>query len=505
MIRAFIIFALLFFFAPGVAFAVSGDPAAGKEIYAKRCWWCHGKDGAGDGPAAEFLSPPPRDFTLGLYKWKTTPFDEMAPGDQDLYKMISGYSHDSMPGWNGMNDTSMPGWSDVLSDKEIWDLAAYLKGLSGLEPPEKPTIGIKPQKASKESIERGRDTFKDRCAECHGEEGMGDGIKKLKDDWGARTWPRNLTKGWTYRAGSSAGDIYTRITVGIPGTQMPSFADPQSKKKLSDGERWDVANYVASLNAAYKKPGDESFIRAAKVEGRLPEEANDSLWDKAEFTSFYLVPQLIADERQFRPTLNSLSVKALYNENEIAFLVEWDDATRSAPGDEKSIELADGEVFRDGVAIEFPATTGKENEKPYFGMGDSRPVVIWHWQSEEGAGLSQSSKVIRARGFKNLEEAAPAVPARGRYEKGRWRVIFKRPLRPSDENDIGFEEGRFIPVAFAAWDGSNGDRGGKHAMTGWHSVILERKAGSKAYAWVAGAVVAVFLLELLWLKSARRD
>ena len=67
-----------------------------------------------------YLNPPPRDFTLGLYKWKSTKFDEYAPTDEDIARMISGMrSHDSIPGWDGMNATSMPGWSDLLGKEEV--------------------------------------------------------------------------------------------------------------------------------------------------------------------------------------------------------------------------------------------------------------------------------------------------------------------------------------------------------------------------------------------------
>ena len=62
--------------------------AGTRDIYVKRCAWCHGRDGAGDGPAAGYLNPAPRDFTLGMYKWKTTPFDEYSPYDADLERMI---------------------------------------------------------------------------------------------------------------------------------------------------------------------------------------------------------------------------------------------------------------------------------------------------------------------------------------------------------------------------------------------------------------------------------
>lgn len=476
---------------PGLA----ASQQTGRELYAARCSWCHGSEGRGDGPAAEFLIPPPRDFTLGVYKWKSTPFDEMAPSEEDFVRMIKGgASHDGIQGWTGMNGTSMPGWNDTLSDGEIKELAGYIRSLGQIEKAEKPSIDTSSVKPSKEGVERGRGLYKDRCSECHGEEGRGDGKKRLKDDWGARTWPRDLTKGWTFRAGSSARDIYTRVTVGIPGTQMPSFADPKSSKKLTDEERRDVAVYAASLNEAYRKPGADMAIRAVKVEGDLPESPDGAAWSKAEYASFYLFPQIIAKERLYKPTVDSVSVKALYNDGKIAVLMEWDDPTRSLPNDVKAAELADGEVFIDGAAVQFPA--GKD--MPYFGMGDERPVDIWHWRSDGGEGLPQSIRLIRAKGFKNISEADTAqsgVSAKGVYDKGRWRVVFRGPL-----TGAGKEAGQ-IPAAFAAWDGSNGDRGSRHVLTGWKTITLEKKTGG-GYFWAIVIALFVFAAELVWLRSA---
>ena len=86
-------------------------------------------------------------------------------------------------------------------------------------------------------------------------------------------------------------------------------------------------------------------------------------------------------------------------------LVEWDDRTMSLPGDAKAVEIADGELYEDAVAIQWPADL-RENEKPYIGMGDaSSPVNIWYWRSESSAGAEQTTKLIDAKGIKSREGA----------------------------------------------------------------------------------------------------
>jgi len=481
-------------------YAAQGNSENGKKVYEKRCAWCHGWEGAGDGPAAERLNPPPRDFTSAMYKIKTTPFDEMLPNEEDVFRMIN----------DGMPDTSMPGWKDILSEQERWDLVAYVMKFGGLEgKPAKQLDFSKQVKSSKESIERGKKLFIDRCAECHGEEGKGDSIKKLKDDLGFRTWPRNLSKPWSFRASNDPKDIFARMSVGIPGTQMPNFADPNSKKKMTDEERWDVANYVASLADETKTVrAENTVVKALRADGELPVEPTDPKWKDAEPSSFLLVGQIIGEERFFTPSNNSITARAFYNDNDISILLEWDDRTKSIPGDEKAAEIAEGEVSNDAVALQFPVKIPEEMEKPYFGHGDSaKPVNIWFWQGE-GKDTPQVVKLLDTTGFKNKEErdaVKSGLTAKGVYDKGTWRVVMKRPLVTGEKDkDIQFVEGKFIPLAFAAWDGTNGEKGSKHTMTTWYWILLQPKTGMDIYfipLIVAGVIVGG---QLLWLASARK-
>ncbi|MBI5327734.1 MAG: c-type cytochrome [Deltaproteobacteria bacterium] len=490
------------------AWAAQGNKENGKTIYDKKCWWCHGENGAGDGPAAKFLNPPPRDLTAGWYKFKTTPFDEITPADEDIFRMISGgMNHISL--WKGMSGTSMPNWDDVLKEQERWDIVAYIKSFSGLDKPAKGPIDYKNQiKSSKESIEKGKETFKKMCAECHGEEGRGDGTKKLKDDLGFRTWPRNLTKPWTFRVDNDPKEIYTRISNGIPGTQMPSFADPTSKKTLSDEERWNVANYIVSIADDVKRPKDDTVLKAMRLEGELPDKVDDPKWSEAESISFYMIPQIIAKERFFTPSLDSITAKAFYNGKEISILLEWDDRTKSIPGDEKAKEIAEGDVLEDSVAIQLPVTIPEEMEKPYFGMGDSaRPVNIWQWKSGK-KDASEAIKLLNANGFQKVEQrdaGKTGLRATGIYNNGTWRVVMKRQLSTEEKaKDIQFEEGRYTPIAFAAWDGSNGESGSKHVMTTWSWLLLKPATPKSTYFIPLIVVLVVFGGELLLARGQKK-
>ncbi len=485
----------------GAALAAPGNAEKGEKVYQFRCLACHGDEGDGLGPAAERLNPPPRDFTLGIYKIKTSAFDEDAPNDDDIFRMIK----DGMPG------TAMPGWSDVLSEQDMWDLVAYLKVFAEIEEAPEGQIDYGKQiESSADSIARGREIFLDgeRCSECHGREGRGDGIKKLKDDNGARTWPRNLTKAWTYRADNSAKEIFRRVTVGIPGTQMPAFADPKSKKKLSIEDRWHVANYVASLAKTVEVVNpSKTVIVAAKLEGALPAKVDDPKWAEAAPVTFMLVPQIIAEDRFFTPAHDSITARAFYNDEAIAMLLEWDDRTKSLPGDDKAAQIADEELSSDMVAVQLPVTIPISQEKPYFLMGDkSHPVNFWRWSSG-GKEASQGVELMNATGpyeFAERDAAKTGLTASGSYKDGTWRVVMTRPLRTDDaEGDLQFEEGRFIPVAFANWDGSNSESETSHTLTTWYWLLLEPPTGTRPLITALIVVLLLAAAEIWWARSAR--
>ena len=51
---------------------VAQDTTAGKIVYVKWCAGCHGEGGAGDGEAARYMLPHPRDFTGAIYQIRST-------------------------------------------------------------------------------------------------------------------------------------------------------------------------------------------------------------------------------------------------------------------------------------------------------------------------------------------------------------------------------------------------------------------------------------------------
>jgi cbb3-type cytochrome c oxidase subunit III len=208
----------------------------GKAVYDARCVECHGTSGKGDGPSASYLTPRPRDFTSGKYKIRTTETGSI-PTDDDLIQSVR----------QGLYGTAMPAWDRILSDTEIHDVVDYIKSLApAFATQQAKVVALGPGAPSlPESVDRGRVVYdKLQCGKCHGSDGRGTGAvaTTFEDDWKQPLKAANLTEPWTFHGGATSRDIYLRFRTGMAGTPMPSFADA-----ATDGEMWDLANYVVSL------------------------------------------------------------------------------------------------------------------------------------------------------------------------------------------------------------------------------------------------------------------
>lgn len=99
------------------AVETKGDPVAGREIYLKHCHFCHGRKGLGDGPVGIALTPYPADFVHDKKR--------MAKTDAELFKSIT----EGIKKEIGGDAMTMPRWKEILSDKERWDVLAYVRQL----------------------------------------------------------------------------------------------------------------------------------------------------------------------------------------------------------------------------------------------------------------------------------------------------------------------------------------------------------------------------------------
>ena len=227
--------------------ASAQDLEKGKAVYNSRCVICHGDQGDGMGligivhraqTSGLITAIYPRDFTAGVFKFRSTPSGQL-PTNDDLMRIVT----------EGISRSGMPSHTD-LAEGERRSVIEYIKTFSDRweedGPGEPLVISDAPAHVgSDESIARGRAVYETmRCATCHGETGLGDGPSSegLQDSWGDLIVPFDFTSG-PVKGGSSPEMIYRTFMTGLDGTPMPSYQDAMPE----EDDRWDLVSFCLRL------------------------------------------------------------------------------------------------------------------------------------------------------------------------------------------------------------------------------------------------------------------
>jgi cytochrome c oxidase cbb3-type subunit 2 len=217
----------------------SRDSSRGRTVYDANCAICHGERGDGRGHEAQHFTTPPRDFTAGRYKIRSTGSGQL-PTDDDLRRSIV----------RGVPGTGMVP-HDHLSREEVDAVVEFVKSLSprfatGSARTPLPMPPASPPGPA--AVARGRQVYqKAECYECHGREARGDG-PSAKD---LKIKPTDLTRR-PFKGGATAADVVRTVLTGLDGTPMPSY-----HLVLEDQELWDLAYYVESLGGQGEMTDDE--------------------------------------------------------------------------------------------------------------------------------------------------------------------------------------------------------------------------------------------------------
>ena len=222
---------------------LTGHIAAGKDDFARNCNGCHGVRGDGKGTFAQYLDPRPRDYTLGVFKCRSTPTGTL-PTDEDLYNTMS----------RGIVTAAMPSWASLRPEIRA-DVIAYLKTFCPRFKTEKPgtPIGIPAETAvTIADIKAGAEVYrKMECARCHGAEGRGDGpdAPTLIDIKKRPIPPYDFTQTERFKCGTTNAELYRTLMTGMDGTPMPAYLG-----KLTPEEGWALVHFVRTLQTARKSP-----------------------------------------------------------------------------------------------------------------------------------------------------------------------------------------------------------------------------------------------------------
>jgi mono/diheme cytochrome c family protein len=95
--------------------------AAGSKLYRRNCLHCHGLAGDGRGPTGPWVSPHPRDFRQGKFKFisSNASGNKIKPRREDILRSLK----------SGVEGTSMPAFG-LLGDQALEQLTSYVLHLS---------------------------------------------------------------------------------------------------------------------------------------------------------------------------------------------------------------------------------------------------------------------------------------------------------------------------------------------------------------------------------------
>ncbi|MCE9552900.1 MAG: c-type cytochrome [Planctomycetes bacterium] len=514
-----------------VPVAVATKPLTATELYTRHCAACHGDQGDGQGLAARFIYPKPRNLRASPYRLVSTV--NGVPSREDIEAMlVRGMPGSAMPSWAHLSPrdrsllvdevlrfrregareeiirTLKEQGEEQIDEQEVKQfvenrtLPAAVFAVPAIGPPDA------------KSIARGKELYvKQSCHSCHGNEGRGDGQQKMVDAEGLPTRPRDLTRG-IYKGSPDPTSFYRRIALGMPGTPMPASAN------LKPEEITDLVNFLRSLSTDAQR--EASLLKreqiVAKYVAKLPGDQASSQWEMSPAVRLRMTPLWWRDDAD-----PGLTVQAVHDGRDIAIRLRWQDATSNS-------DAARTQAFRDAIAVELYRGT----VEPFLGMGSTdAPVDVWFWQAEPPTGPPDveqiyprtvvdqyplSEKTVStaeyqrpgtqrkeqpdislpakasgnpvvpaagASGSSSLTASGPGsvafrlpksrlVTARGQWREGRWTVVMTRPLVVEGASGVSLVPGERASIALAVWDGDHRDRNGQKLISIWQDLLLEK-------------------------------
>lgn len=258
------------------------------------------------------------------------------------------------------------------------------------------------------------------------------------------------------------------------------------------------------------RPGQVLAVRTR----RIPIDDPDAeAWGRSPKIEVPMGPQNIALPHREIPAVDTINVRALYDDDTIGFRLEWDDADDEI--DDLTIRVDD---FRDACAVLLAPGDADEAMRTMGNATAAATLLHWKadWQRDIESGTSTLATVypnrsvdvypplidlppgdvtvddyadagatewlpahhvgnplsatgrttavekIIANGFSTSTHAATQnARGRGTRDGTRVRAVLTKPLEATDDGEVALRAGSTATCAFAVWSGADGDAGGR--------------------------------------------
>jgi DMSO reductase family type II enzyme heme b subunit len=271
---------------------------------------------------------------------------------------------------------------------------------------------------------------------------------------------------------------------------------------------------LAALMPIGSAHADDALLAKRIAAPRLDLNPLAAQWRQAKPYRVEIMAQTITNPQNPKPATEALTVRALHNGAEIAFLLEWQDAARD--------EIPRTGYFTDAVALELPlkpdgAVSPMMGQKGHEGrvnilqwradwqaqvktgevkvrdlypnmVNDAETMAVYKGQDQEiyspakvvgnmmAQGKPSSVMDLMAEGFGSLTpKRVQAASGMGVWNKGKWQVVICRPFANQADADLApLHPGKTSNIAFAVWNGGKGERGSRKGWAPWLPLQIER-------------------------------
>ncbi len=281
-----------------------------------------------------------------------------------------------------------------------------------------------------------------------------------------------------------------------------------------------LGGWVGAACTPSGPPAPKATEVVAKFVPEVPRlEPNDERWSSAPELLTKLLLQDQAPPKLDRPGVETVRVRALRDDQWLSFRLEWSDPSVD--------ELVAAARFGDMAAVQLPFMAGAD--VPDGAMGQvGRPVRISLWRAShdhdhrtgkdqvsalypnavvdhfppDAAGAQKeamallyaparanrnpvasrrpdsSTEDLVAEGFGSLSPAAEQVSmGQGAHADSAWRVVISRPLDAKEGEAL--RPGGRTYVAFAIWQGADGNVGSRKMRSAWVPLTIEAKGAGR--------------------------
>lgn len=281
-----------------------------------------------------------------------------------------------------------------------------------------------------------------------------------------------------------------------------------------------AALYAADANPAASQAPQLFALRASSDPGLDPSSPE---WAAAPSINVPLSAQRSA-YASGGGSVTAVRAQALHYKERLYIRLSWRDTTL----DDSTLRV---DQFSDAAAVEFPASAATTVPSICMGQADAG-VNIWQWRADSQTGHEDPSvrypniwvesypsddpefyparavgnpyaaadggavQNLVSRAFGNIRPSPiQDVEGHGVYADGGWAVVFARPMSQSDPSLVNLHDTSVTDIAFAVWNGSEGDRNGQKSVSTFVTLVMvQGKDAGHTGTWLIAAAFFAALI-----------